>query len=124
MKPSSKIFLLALSLGVASVSFAQKTATPSPAASATASQPAAPKAVEKADVKAKAKDAAPTTSGMPAVAAAGGGAGKVWVNSKSKTYHCEGSKFYGKTKVGEYMTEADAKTKGNHADHGKACAAK
>ena len=53
--------------------------------------------------------------------AAGGGSGKVWVNRKSKTFHCEGTKFYGKTKVGEYMTEADAKAKGNHADHGKAC---
>ena len=63
-----------------------------------------------------AKTAAPTT------AAAGGGDGKVWVNTKSKTYHCEGTKFYGKTKSGEYMTETDAKAKGNHADHGKACA--
>jgi hypothetical protein len=53
--------------------------------------------------------------------AAGGGLGKVWVNSKSNTYHCQGSKWYGKTKTGEYMSEADAKAKGNHADHGKAC---
>lgn len=51
-----------------------------------------------------------------------GGAGKVWVNASSKTYHCEGSKFYGKTKTGEYMSEADAKAKGNHAVKGKACA--
>ena len=58
---------------------------------------------------------------MPTTAAAGGGAGKVWVNTKSKTYHCEGTKFYGKTKGGEYMTEADAKAAGNHADHSKAC---
>ena len=59
---------------------------------------------------------------MPTTAAAGGGAGKVWVNTKSKTYHCEGTKFYGKTKMGEYMTEADAKTQGNHAVNNKACA--
>ncbi|WP_124703239.1 hypothetical protein [Sulfuriferula multivorans] len=53
--------------------------------------------------------------------AAGGGAGKVWVNTKSNTYHCMGTKYYGKTKEGAYMTEAEAKAKGAHADHGKAC---
>ena len=45
----------------------------------------------------------------------------MWVNTKSKAYHCEGTEFYGKTKVGEYMTEADAKAKGNR---GKACGKK
>ena len=53
--------------------------------------------------------------------APGGGAGKVWVNSESKTYHCQGTKWYGTTKHGEYMTEAQAKSQGYHADHGKAC---
>ncbi len=45
----------------------------------------------------------------------------MWVNTKSKAYHCEGTKYHGKTKVGEYMAEADAKAKGFHGDHGKAC---
>ncbi|MGH8182079.1 MAG: hypothetical protein ACREPH_00260 [Rhodanobacteraceae bacterium] len=53
--------------------------------------------------------------------APGGGAGKVWVNTGSKTYHCQGSKWYGTTKHGEYMSEAQAKAQGDHADHGKAC---
>jgi hypothetical protein len=70
----------------------------------------------------------PTTTAATAAfmaankAASGGGAGTVWVNASSKTYHCEGSKFYGKTKSGAYMTEAEAKSKGKHAVKGKACA--
>jgi len=53
--------------------------------------------------------------------APGGGADKVWLNTASNIYHCPGSRYYGKTKTGAYMSEAEAKSKGAHPDRGQAC---
>jgi Helix-hairpin-helix motif len=39
-------------------------------------------------------------------------AGMVWVNTKSKVFHREGDRWYGKTKEGKFMTEADALKEG------------
>ena len=59
--------------------------------------------------------------GQQATPAAGGGPGQVWVNSTSKVYHCQGSRYYGTTRRGQYMTEAEAKAAGAHGVGGKAC---
>lgn len=100
------LLLLTMSLAFAGSVLAQ-----TPAAAPTASMPGTT-----ATGKAPAKAAA-----SPMAQAPGGGGGKVWANDTSKVYHCETDKYYGKTKHGEYLTEADAKAKGFHAEHGKAC---
>jgi hypothetical protein len=41
--------------------------------------------------------------------------GMVWVNADSKIYHKEGSPWYGNTKEGSWMTEAQAIKAGNKA---------
>jgi DNA uptake protein ComE-like DNA-binding protein len=57
--------------------------------------------------------AAPAASAPPAAKSApqaqpSPGSGMVWVNLDSSVYHKEGTRYYGKTKNGKYMSEADA----------------
>jgi hypothetical protein len=110
---------------------ADPTPTPSPAASATPAKKHSKKA--KADAAATATPAsAPNSAATPeatpgttptakkhkapepqAAQAPGGGNGQVWVNTETHVYHKEGSKWYGKTKHGKYLTEADAVKEGD-----------
>ena len=92
-------------------------ATASKPASAPASTPA-PAASSKPSTPASTPAASSKTS---TAAAPGGGPDKVWVNTSSNVYHCPGSQYYGKTKAGSYMSEADAKAKGAHPAQGKPC---
>jgi len=62
---------------------------------------------------------APTTSRRAAPPPARDG--QVWVNTDSRVYHCPGTRWYGKTKEGSYMPEAQAQAQGAKPDHGKAC---
>jgi hypothetical protein len=97
----------------ASPSPAEKAASPAAVASPTASPKAKPTS-KKAKAKRKARRAArPMPAGRTSDEAAnppapGGGHGQVWVNTETGVYHREGSRFYGTTRKGKYMTEQDA----------------
>jgi len=73
--------------------------------------PAAQTAV--APVSPSAASAVQSTEGNPDV--------RVWVNTATGVYHCPGSRWYGNTKQGEYMTQAEAQKKHYRPAYGKVC---
>jgi len=90
-------------------------ATAAPTQSATASQATMPLP--------RTPTGSPVPASMPvprpSTNASAGGPGQVWVNSRSKVYHCQGDRYYGNTKRGAYMSEREAVFAGNRPDHGK-----
>jgi len=72
-----------------------------PQAPKPAPAPAAPASAPAASTTAK-TPSAPTAAQQPPVK------GMVWVNLSTKVFHREGDRYYGNTKSGKFMTEADA----------------
>ena len=80
-----------------------------PAAAPAPVAPAKPATTSRAPAAPATAPAAATPAQAPPVR------GMVWVNTETKVYHREGDRYYGNTKHGKYMTEADAIAAGYRA---------
>jgi Helix-hairpin-helix motif len=83
-----------------------------PAPAATPAPGATPPAKASSAPTAKATDTSKASSAPAQVPPA---KGMVWVNTSTGVFHYEGDRWYGKTKQGKFMTEADALKAGYRA---------
>jgi len=79
------------------------------------------KPLPKADSTKAPAPPAPVTKPTPNAESPSSAGVKVWVNTPTMVYHCPGDRWYGKTKKGSYMTEAEAKAVGARPAYGNAC---
>jgi hypothetical protein len=60
----------------------------------------------------------PLTTAAPADSS---GSVRVWVNTRSGVFHCSGTRYYGTTKAGQFMTQAQAQRAGHRPAYGRSC---
>jgi hypothetical protein len=105
-------FCLIITIGISpALAKAQAGSTDTNSAAGKPAAPANPGATPAAPKTTKASGAP-----SPQEIAAAKASGKVWVNTESGVYHKSG-RWYGKTKSGKFMTEAEAKAAGYKAAH-------